>query len=78
MPPRETGHPHERHHEATGKIKEGHERVYRSREAEVEALARYAWEERVVIGVVTEAHRPDEPARIILHRAPPQPRHHRP
>ena len=34
---------------------EGHERAYRSHEAEIEALARYAWAERVVITVLTDA-----------------------
>jgi hypothetical protein len=56
---------------------EGYERAYRSHETEVEALARYAWQERVVVRVVTEPHRPDDPARIILLRAPPQSRHRR-
>ena len=33
----------------------GHERAYRSREAEIESLVRYAWNDRVVITVVSEA-----------------------
>jgi len=53
---------------------DGHERGYRSREAEIEALVRYAWAERVVVTVVSEAHKPDQPVSIILRRAPPQPR----
>jgi hypothetical protein len=52
---------------------EGHERIYYGREAEIEALARYAWVERVVITVLSEAHRPDRPVNIILRRAPQQP-----
>jgi hypothetical protein len=54
---------------------EGHERCFASREGEIEALARYAWVERIVITVVSEAHEPERPVRIILRRAPPQPRH---
>ncbi len=52
----------------------GHERWYVSREAEIEALARYAWVERVVITVESETHEPERPVRLILRRAPPQPR----
>jgi Pro-kumamolisin, activation domain len=52
---------------------EGHERGYHSREAEIEALARYAWVERAVITVVSEDHRPETPVKIILRRAPPAP-----
>jgi pro-kumamolisin-like protein len=52
----------------------GHERGFVSREAEIESLVRFAWEERVVITVETEAHEPERPARIILRRAPRQPR----
>ena len=47
---------------------------YRSHEAEIEALARYAWAERVVITVLTDANKPNVPVSIILRRAPPQPR----
>ncbi|OUL74057.1 S53 family peptidase [Paraburkholderia hospita] len=54
---------------------EGHEHTYRTREAEIEALARYAWLERVVIKVVTESQCPNIPVRIILLRAPLQRRH---
>jgi Pro-kumamolisin, activation domain len=46
---------------------EGHERAYHSREAEIEALARYAWAERVVVTVIA---REEEPTRIILRRRP--------
>ena len=49
---------------------EGHERAYHSREAEMEALARYAWAERVVVTVIA---REEEPTRIILRRRPPPP-----
>jgi hypothetical protein len=49
---------------------EGHEHTYRTREVEIEALARYAWLERVVIKVVTESHCPNVPVRIILLQAP--------
>ncbi len=52
---------------------EGCERCYCSREAEIEALARYAWVERLVITVVSEAREREHPVRIILRRAPPQP-----
>jgi hypothetical protein len=51
----------------------GHERSFASREAEIESLVRFAWEERVVVSVVTEAHETDRPVRIILRRAPRQP-----
>ncbi len=47
---------------------EGHERIYFSREDEIEELARYAWAERVVITVLSETHRPDVPIKIILRR----------
>jgi len=55
------------------RTEEGHERHYRSHEAEIESLARYAWLERVVITVVSDEHGPAAPVRIILRRAPPQP-----
>jgi hypothetical protein len=47
---------------------EGHERCYRSREAGLEDLVRYAWAERVVVTVLSPAQREEEPARIILRR----------
>ena len=49
---------------------EGHERIYFSREDEIEELVRYAWAERVVITVLSEAHRPEVPVKIILRRVP--------
>ncbi len=52
----------------------GEERCFRSRESEIEALVRFAWEGRVVISVLTKEDEPEIPARIILRRAPPQPR----
>jgi len=52
---------------------QGHERFYLSRQAEIEALVRYAWVERVVIAVVSERHEPERPVKVILCRAPPQP-----
>jgi hypothetical protein len=52
---------------------EGDERAYYSHEAEIEALTRYAWVERVVITVMSEARWPEKPVNIILRRAPPQP-----
>ncbi|HEY1763599.1 MAG TPA: S53 family serine peptidase [Opitutaceae bacterium] len=51
----------------------GYERIYYTREAEVESLVRSAWRERMVIAVVTKRHEPDLPVEIILLRAPPQP-----
>ena len=47
---------------------EGRERVYFSREREIEELVRYAWVERVVITVLSEAHWPEVPVKIILRR----------
>jgi hypothetical protein len=49
---------------------EGHEHHYHSRENEIEALARYAWVERVVITVLSEDRDRADPVRIILRRAP--------
>ena len=49
---------------------EGRERIYFSREDEIEDLVRYAWRERVVITVLSEAHRSEIPVKIILRRAP--------
>ena len=51
----------------------GEEREFLSRESEIEALVRFAWQDRVVITVVTAAHDPICPVSIILRRAP-QPR----
>jgi hypothetical protein len=54
--------------------KRGEEHYFRSREAEIEALAHTAWRERQVISVFTDEDEPDVPALIVLRRAPPQPR----
>jgi hypothetical protein len=48
----------------------GHERIYFSREDEIEELVRYAWAERVVITVLSETHWPEVPVKIILRRVP--------
>jgi Pro-kumamolisin, activation domain len=50
----------------------GHERGFVSREAEIESLVRFAWQDRVVVTVVTEAHEPERPVRIVLRHAPRQ------
>jgi hypothetical protein len=55
------------------RTEEGCERIYYSREAEIESLVREAWKQRMVIAVVTERHEPDLPVEVILLRAPPQP-----
>ena len=52
----------------------GERRAYRSREAEIEALARFSWEDRAVVTVVSRDHEPSIPVAVILRRAPPQPR----
>jgi hypothetical protein len=52
----------------------GEEHCFRSRESEIEALVRFAWEKRVVISVLTEEDKPEIPTKIILRRAPRQPR----
>jgi hypothetical protein len=52
----------------------GHEVRFHSREAEIEALVRFAWQARVVITVLTAAHSPHRPQSIVLCRAVPQPR----
>jgi hypothetical protein len=49
---------------------EGEEREYFSCESEIEALARFAWLDRVVISVISRAHDPHCPVSIILRRAP--------
>jgi hypothetical protein len=46
----------------------GHERAFRSRESEIEALVRFAWQNRVVITVLTESHDPSCPVSIVLRR----------
>ena len=53
---------------------QGKERLYFSREAEIESLVRHAWLERIVIDVITEHHTPECPINVILLRAPRQPR----
>jgi hypothetical protein len=45
----------------------GHELRFRSREAEIEELVRFAWRDRIVITVLADH---DRPASIILRRAP--------
>jgi hypothetical protein len=45
----------------------GHEQRFRSREAEIEELVRYAWRDRIVITVLADR---DRPTSIILRRAP--------
>jgi hypothetical protein len=47
----------------------GHERTYRSHQAEIETLVRYAWHHRIVITAISEEHDPEEVVRIILRRA---------
>jgi hypothetical protein len=54
---------------------EGHQRSYRSREAEIEALVRFAWQDRAVITVFSREDDPSRPVSVILRRAPPQPKH---
>lgn len=48
----------------------GRERHYRSRQADLAPLVRYAWADRVVVTVESAEHEPDEPARIVLRRVP--------
>ena len=50
------------------------QRDYFSREAEIESLIRVAWEQRIVITVIADAHELERPVKLILRRAPPQPR----
>jgi hypothetical protein len=50
----------------------GIEHSFRSMEEEIEALARFAWEDRVVISVVVSACDPKIPVSIVLRRAPHQ------
>lgn len=52
---------------------EGHQRGYRSREASIEALVRFAWQRRAVVIVVARDLDPSVPVSVILRRAPPQP-----
>jgi len=47
----------------------GHDHYFRSREREIERIVRYAWEERSVISVFTDKHRPQLPVLIVLRRS---------
>jgi subtilase family serine protease len=51
----------------------GEEHRFYSRESEIEALVRFAWQNRVVITVLTEHHDKHHPISIILRRAPSEP-----
>jgi hypothetical protein len=46
---------------------------YRGREAEIEALVRHAWRDRMVITVFSRKDNPSWPTSVILRRAPLQP-----
>lgn len=48
----------------------GHEHCFRGREPQIERLVRYAWDDRAVITVFTEEHRPEWPVSIVLRRSP--------
>jgi Pro-kumamolisin, activation domain len=48
----------------------GEERSFKSTEAPVEALVRSAWEDRILVTVVADHHRPERVASIVLRRAP--------
>lgn len=48
----------------------GEERLFHSRESEIEELIRFAWQQRVVITVITTPRPPHWPLSIILRRAP--------
>lgn len=48
----------------------GHERAFHASEAEIEALVRFAWIDRVVISVLVREGHPEHPVSIILRRAP--------
>jgi hypothetical protein len=52
---------------------EGQQRDYFSREAAIEALVRFAWEQRVLISVLARADDAQVPVNVILRRAPSQP-----
>jgi Pro-kumamolisin, activation domain len=49
---------------------DGEERFFASREAEIEDLARFAWEQRVRVTVITEGEDWDEVARLVLRQRP--------
>jgi hypothetical protein len=48
----------------------GAEHHYRSREAEIEELVRFAWEDRVLITVLSDFGEAGRPVRIVLRQAP--------
>lgn len=48
----------------------GHEHRFHAREANIEDLAREAWEERSVISVFADHKHPEEPLSIVLRRTP--------
>ena len=48
----------------------GEERSFKSTEAAVEALVRRAWEDRNLLTVLADHHRPERAASVILRRAP--------
>jgi hypothetical protein len=50
-------------------LRNGDTRHFESREAEIEALAREAWEQRIVVSVVSSAIRPHRPLNILLRRS---------
>jgi hypothetical protein len=49
---------------------EGHERTFRSREREIEALVDRVWSQGIVLTVIVHDHDPHSPASIILRRRP--------
>jgi hypothetical protein len=55
---------------------DGEERFFASREAEIEELASFAWEERVRVSVITEGEDREEVARLVLRRRPGRLRRH--
>jgi hypothetical protein len=48
----------------------GEERSFKSTEAAVEALVRRAWEDRILLSVFTDHHRPERVTSVVLRRAP--------
>jgi hypothetical protein len=48
----------------------GEERSFKSTEAAVEALVHRAWEDRILLSVLTDHHRPERVTSVILRRAP--------
>lgn len=49
---------------------EGYEHTFHARERDIEALARTAWLQRMVINVFVHYDAPHTPASIVLRRAP--------